>query len=470
MKYVVMLLLLVFPLLVQAEEGQLRLAVLEFTGEEVDQNGRLLLSDQARTGAVNIVDTNRIIVMTRENMEELLKDNGQDLSCLEGKCEVETARNIGADYVISGWVTIVEGEYILTLKLHNVQNGALKASQVVKDASLRDLGSKARSATEELLSKQSFGKGFTEGGSSGGTEWMPPSNDKVVVSFTSSPTGASVLVDGNLICETPCKKAVSAGSRRIEYQKVSHHPWKDIRVVKQGTEVKGELKPTFGFLELSSSQDGVEVFLTDLNVASSKKSLGMTPVQKKQLDAGLYQWNTNDPCFESQQYRFQIKEGENKKIEIPMEHREAGIEINLQDKEGNDLIGKIKVDGKNYGTTPSTIKVPLCSDKLEVSANGRKVRKSLSLKEREVKKYDLVLTNRDKKLVAKKYTRVSQGLLVASGVMFGSTVWTYQSYLSTPDATQAENLYQLNNVSHTTALSLVGLSGVTYLVGKVAAQ
>ena len=41
-------------------------------------------------------------IMTRESMAAILGDMGLDVSCVEGQCEVETARNLRAALVISG--------------------------------------------------------------------------------------------------------------------------------------------------------------------------------------------------------------------------------------------------------------------------------------------------------------------------------------------------------------------------------
>jgi len=61
--------------------------------------------------------------MTRENMMVLLKDMGKK-DCSEGDCEVETARNIGADFVVSGSVVRIDAAFVVTLKLHETKGAA----------------------------------------------------------------------------------------------------------------------------------------------------------------------------------------------------------------------------------------------------------------------------------------------------------------------------------------------------------
>ena len=49
----------------------------------------LKLSDQSRTAAVQVLAKDEYLIMTRENMLEILSDMGKDASCMEGQCEVE---------------------------------------------------------------------------------------------------------------------------------------------------------------------------------------------------------------------------------------------------------------------------------------------------------------------------------------------------------------------------------------------
>ena len=104
-------------------------AVLEFQGVGVDNAVLLKLSDSARVAARNALATNEYDLMTRENMVQILRDNEIDPSCIEGECEVETGRNIGADMIIAGDVLVLEGQYLLTLKLYATGEGKLLSAK-----------------------------------------------------------------------------------------------------------------------------------------------------------------------------------------------------------------------------------------------------------------------------------------------------------------------------------------------------
>ena len=58
---------------------------------------------------------------------------GKDLSCIEGACEIEIARNIGARYVITGSVVNISGVLNLSLKLHDADSAALLSSRSIRN-------------------------------------------------------------------------------------------------------------------------------------------------------------------------------------------------------------------------------------------------------------------------------------------------------------------------------------------------
>ena len=104
-----------------------RLAVLELhdlaglTSEEASY-----VTDVVRGVALHLPGT-RYFVMTRENILALLPPD-TDLSTCEGNCEVDTGRNIGADYVVSGQIIRFGGSLRVSLKLHDTGDARLLAS------------------------------------------------------------------------------------------------------------------------------------------------------------------------------------------------------------------------------------------------------------------------------------------------------------------------------------------------------
>ena len=81
---IVFILLLSLSMVSDALAEMKRVAVLEFRGSDVETAILLKLSDQSRTAAVQVLAKDEYLIMTRENMLEILSDMGKDASCMEG--------------------------------------------------------------------------------------------------------------------------------------------------------------------------------------------------------------------------------------------------------------------------------------------------------------------------------------------------------------------------------------------------
>ena len=127
-----------------------RLAVLEFTGSgDVKVAVLRLLSDRVRAGVLDSVRRSHLAVMTRESMLAVLRDMGKQ-NCQEGECEVETARNIGADFVVSGEVLFLNHTYLVTLKLHETAKGNLLSTLSARGKNELELVDQLQTAAAEL--------------------------------------------------------------------------------------------------------------------------------------------------------------------------------------------------------------------------------------------------------------------------------------------------------------------------------
>ena len=172
-----------------------RVAVLEFRGSDVDTAILLKLSDQTRTAAVQVLGKDEYLIMTRENMLEILSDMGKDASCMEGQCEVEIGRNVGADLIVTGDILKIEGTYVLTLKLYDTLSGGLLHSVDVEDTSVLSLKSKTHAQSKALFQKGlglsggstssapvNIESGFT-GDSVENDDWMIDAGNTAIVKF-----------------------------------------------------------------------------------------------------------------------------------------------------------------------------------------------------------------------------------------------------------------------------------------------
>jgi len=152
-----------------------RIAVLEIDSSVVGPQERALLADAIRGGALTAL-SGRVKVMTRENMEVMMSDMGIDADCVaEGACEVETARNLGVDYVLSGSVAQVSGVFILGVKLHETRGGELLGSEQARSKDVLGLLDVAPVTAQKVLGPiggrvVSDGGGGQVGGGDGGSK------------------------------------------------------------------------------------------------------------------------------------------------------------------------------------------------------------------------------------------------------------------------------------------------------------
>ena len=130
-----------------------RLAVLGFKGK-IAGDALDTIADAVRSGAVEGLAGSGVQVMTRDNMLVLLKAMGKK-ECTEGDCEVETARNIRADFAVSGSVVQIDSAFVVTLKLHETKGGSLLVTDQIEGKSqgdlLRQLGEHGRNLVTKNL-------------------------------------------------------------------------------------------------------------------------------------------------------------------------------------------------------------------------------------------------------------------------------------------------------------------------------
>ena len=147
-----MWILVLFQVLVQVAMAEVkRIVVLEFHQSGMSPEVMFQLSDQSRMAIVKSLDHKQYSLMTRENMKVILSDMGKDVNCFEGTCEVDVARNVGADYVVSGTVAFIDEQFDITLKLHDSITGSIEAMETATVKTVSDLKVQSYNSTLDLL-------------------------------------------------------------------------------------------------------------------------------------------------------------------------------------------------------------------------------------------------------------------------------------------------------------------------------
>ncbi len=108
-----------------AEEGKIFLAVLdlEIVGD-IPRDLRIPLSESLREG---LFRTGKFRVIDRNNMDRILKEQGQQLSdCSSSECAVQVGRLLGVQRMVTGSLSRVGNIYVISAQLINVETGEIE--------------------------------------------------------------------------------------------------------------------------------------------------------------------------------------------------------------------------------------------------------------------------------------------------------------------------------------------------------
>jgi formylglycine-generating enzyme required for sulfatase activity/thiol-disulfide isomerase/thioredoxin len=226
-------------------------------------------------------------------------------------------------------------------------------------------------------------------------KWVPPEQAEMeIVQFTSDPEGAVVMVDGKLVCsQTPCSKALAAGSYSLNVQKEKYLPHEDRITIRPGMRpVSVKLTPNFGWLSVTSEPNGLEVKLNG-------EKIGTTPIRRREMAPGVYQVEVADPKYVSETRRVSLNRDTHATEHFKLAAREGALQVSAQDERGNDVRADVFVDGEKVGRSFQVIKLMIGEHELKVSHrdNGDWTGK-VTIRERQTERLRVKLASRRRAL------------------------------------------------------------------------
>ncbi len=369
---------------------QQKVAVLEFhnyaglTDPEV-----MLVTDLVRGAAVTILPRTTYLVMTRESIFELLPP-GRELTDCVGECEVESGRNIGADYIVSGeLIRFGESQSLrLSLKLFDTETSQLLATRIAKAGTVEGLERPIEEASVSLFRIIPMKKpvpggaaepGFQEGAiGEAGQAWSSGGGADVVVRFESDPSGAIVEIGDQPVCTTPCSRALGPGIHDVAMKKMKWLTKRRVVEVKVGMgAVSWNLKPDFGWLTVRSDPAG-------LDVSINGKVEGKTPVERREMAPGRYEVLVTDPRYYDRGRRVEIERGEDEVVDVALEPRRGEIRVEAVDVWMDAVEGDVYVDGEKAGRTYAPIAAIIGRHEVEVRSGRGSWSGSVEVEEKRV--------------------------------------------------------------------------------------
>ena len=116
------LVLFTFDVSAQVAEGKQTVALLEFEGRGISQLEAKTLTDRLMSEMVN---TDAVIMVERNQMDEILNEQGfQQSCCTSSECAAEVGALLGVQNMVSGSFGKLGNSYTIDAKMFSVETGA----------------------------------------------------------------------------------------------------------------------------------------------------------------------------------------------------------------------------------------------------------------------------------------------------------------------------------------------------------
>ena len=374
------LLLALAPMPAQAEDRRVPfLAVLEFRVQNkvIAIDDAVTLADIVR---VRVVQSGSQVVklISREKVIEILSKGTKSAAQCSGQCEIDTAREVGADFVLTGNISPLGDKVLLVLDVKKAQDGVTVASTMVKSPA-KALDEKLVAAVDELvgvlaatLVTVTTAKPVDEkarerpfGGSKfeNGKELEMGELDETVVKFNSTPRAAAFLGDKMLCKQTPCSRSVAIGRQTVTMSEENYLTRTEtVQISKTTREIDWQLQADFATLNVNCDS-GLAVKLDGVNA-------GTCPLRDQPVKPGKHRVTLDSPCHLGAEEAFEVTRGERKTVSLPVKPRLGGITVKARNDAGDDVTGILLLDGKELGDVPGNFRVPVCGQVLGVRSDG----------------------------------------------------------------------------------------------------
>lgn len=334
--------------------GLERIAVLEFVTfgtQEIPNHEILLYSDLLRVSFTKELNTEEFDVITRESLEVFMNDN-EDVVCSDS-CEIETAKTIGADFVVSGTLIYTSGLYYLTLKLHKTDSGKLLSSSSIKLEHYQDLGELMPFLGKELLGdaklvgvkKRNFIQQFLHR--------LSYKN----VSISCSPSDTHVKHGATFLCiSTPCDVELPKKEVLLEFSRYNYKTEAVKYNIKKTNIIQNKLQSELGTLSIVSK---------DVRTATINNTEYELPYEQK-LPEGQYDIKAKKECFAPFDKTVPLRAESMQKLDIELHPKVESVQYTVRDQYENTIAAEIFVDDKKIGMSNHQIDVSVCAKKLTV--------------------------------------------------------------------------------------------------------
>lgn len=328
------------------------------------------LTDELRAQALHILPPERgFTIMTRENINAMLPP-GRTIEQCEGSCLVETGRNINAEYIAQGRVSLFGKKLSLTVELYETLGSKLLGTFSAEGTDAEDLLSEIKKNGPALFGNVpgalSFGSSYSgaagiSGLNSGAGYSAAFGAKKYIVNVSTNPNGAFLSLDGIPVpsCKgTPCNVEMTEGVHRV-IASLDLYRAADTSVSAEWNEQRVQIKlvPDFGTLSLYPRLlKGVG---DENNLSITIDGLDGFSTGEIRLSPGQHFVKVTHHCYEDISFTANIAVDGTVTFDSLLVPKNGGIGLRAE-RNGEPQAVPVWLNGDSIGVTPWSGTVPVC--------------------------------------------------------------------------------------------------------------
>ncbi|MDD3568458.1 MAG: PEGA domain-containing protein [Bacteroidales bacterium] len=160
---------------------------------------------------------------------------------------------------------------------------------------------------------------------------------------TSEPSGAEVYLNEQRVGSTNYQNRHLAGKYTLRLQHPNYYEHVEQFELKEGATVeipKVNLKPRFGYWQVTSNPSGAEVLLNG-------RSVGVTPIKKQVIQSGFHEVAVRKTNYHEHKETFKLSDGDEKTLNIKLNGAFGDLQITSEPSDA-----RVFIDNKEVGKTP----------------------------------------------------------------------------------------------------------------------
>lgn len=280
----------------------------------------------------------RLMLLTRQNLAAMLPP-GKTLEDCEGECEVETGRNIGVDYIISGRIVAFGKGLRAILVIHDTASGRQLQSANAGGGDLQSIEAGLVAATQRLIDAVP-----EVGGAPAPARPVSTAAARLIVD---APTQTRVFIDGKQIAIAPATITLAPGARRVELKHPCGGAWRGTLPLFPGRDMplNVDFEGECARVDLHSAPMGAQVILDG-------EPVGETPVRVWLKRRTRYPLELRRPGLLPVKTSMYFNKSASKPMTYTLLPPTKAVRIVGRRPDGSECRGPLRIDGRKMGQMP----------------------------------------------------------------------------------------------------------------------